>query len=92
MDDEQRRNGSNRVPDDTRRVTPHGFTALKTGTRLDGRYVIQSVIAAGGFGITYVVEHEALGTHYALKEHFPRQFAYRESTNSEVRLRIGTRN
>ena len=62
-----------------------GFAALRTGTRLDGRYVIQSVIAAGGFGITYIAEHEALGTHYALKEHFPRQFAYRDGATLNVR-------
>ena len=65
--------------------TPHGFSALKIGSRLDGRYVVKSVIAAGGFGITYIAEHETLGTQYALKEHFPRQFAYRDGTTSEVR-------
>ena len=50
------------MAEETRRAaTPHGFTALPTGTRLDNRYTIQSVIAAGGFGITYLGRHDALG-------------------------------
>ena len=72
--------------DEARRATtPSGFTALRDGTRLDNRYTIQSVIAAGGFGITYVATHDGLGRAYAIKEHFPRQFAYRDGTTTEVR-------
>jgi serine/threonine protein kinase len=79
-------NGSNGEPDGaTRAATPHGFTALKSGTRLDGRYTIEAVLAAGGFGITYVARHDGLGRVFAIKEHFPRQFAYRDGTTSEVR-------
>ena len=66
-------------------VTPSGFSALHGGTRLDNRYTIQSVIAAGGFGITYVAKHDGLGRTYAIKEHFPRQFAFRDTTSAEVR-------
>jgi serine/threonine protein kinase len=70
---------------ETRRLpTANGFSALPTGAVLD-RYRIDSVIAAGGFGITYLCHHVTLGKPYALKEHFPRQFAYREGTTSEVR-------
>jgi len=69
----------------TRAATPHGFTALKSGTRLDNRYTIEAVLAAGGFGITYIARHDGLGRTFAIKEHFPRQFAYRDGTTSEVR-------
>ncbi|MFM9942434.1 MAG: SUMF1/EgtB/PvdO family nonheme iron enzyme [Hyphomicrobiaceae bacterium] len=61
-----------------------GFTALPSGTRLDGRYVIDSVIAAGGFGITYMARHEALADICAIKEHFPRQFATRNGATGRV--------
>jgi serine/threonine protein kinase/tetratricopeptide (TPR) repeat protein len=64
---------------------PEGFSALSTGTRLSERYVIESVIGAGGFGITYLARHEALGKPYAIKEHFPRQFAFRDGVSATVR-------
>jgi len=68
----------------TRVGVARGFSALPTGARLD-RYVVESVIAAGGFGITYIARHEALGRIVAIKEHFPRQFAFRDGATSEVR-------
>ena len=52
-----------------------GFTALPSGTVLD-RYRIESLIAAGGFGITYLGQHVTLGHSLAIKEHFPRSLAY----------------
>jgi serine/threonine protein kinase/Tfp pilus assembly protein PilF len=64
---------------------PEGFSALSTGTRLSERYVIESVIGAGGFGITYLARHQALGKPYAIKEHFPRQFAFRDGVSATVR-------
>jgi serine/threonine protein kinase/tetratricopeptide (TPR) repeat protein len=64
---------------------PEGFSALSTGTRLSERYIIESVIGAGGFGITYLARHEALGKPYAIKEHFPRQFAFRDGVSATVR-------
>ncbi len=64
---------------------PEGFSALSTGTRLSERYIIESVIGAGGFGITYLARHEALGKAYAIKEHFPRQFAFRDGVSATVR-------
>ena len=64
---------------------PEGFSALSTGTRLSERYVVESVIGAGGFGITYLARHEALGKPYAIKEHFPRQFAFRDGVSATVR-------
>ena len=59
--------------------------ALASGTRFARGYTIQSVIAAGGFGITYLGTHDALQRACAIKEHFPRQFAYRDSASSDVR-------
>ena len=67
-----------------REPTSGGFSALTPGTILE-RYAIERVIAAGGFGITYLCRHTKLGKPYALKEHFPRQFAYRDGATSEVR-------
>lgn len=65
-----------------------GFTALATDSMI-GRYRIDSVIAAGGFGITYLCRHSKLEKIYALKEHFPRQFAYRDGATSEIRSTDG---
>ncbi|MBS0244051.1 MAG: hypothetical protein JSS20_17910, partial [Proteobacteria bacterium] len=62
-----------------------GFSALPKGTELDNRYVIDSVIAAGGFGITYIAHHQTLAKTLAIKEHFPRQFAFRDGVSSDVR-------
>ncbi|MDX2159629.1 MAG: bifunctional serine/threonine-protein kinase/formylglycine-generating enzyme family protein [Hyphomicrobiaceae bacterium] len=73
-------------PDHTTRTpTAHGYSALTSGTRLGDRFTIESVIAAGGFGITYLGRHEALQRECAIKEHFPRQFAYRDGPTSEIR-------
>ena len=69
----------------TRVATQHGFTALRSGLRLGDRYTIEAIIAAGGFGITYVARHDGLDRVYAIKEHFPRQFAYRDGATLEVR-------
>ncbi len=57
---------------------PVRFTALPTGLRLR-HYIVQEAIGAGGFGITYRAEHETLrDKSFALKEFFPRDFAFRE--------------
>ena len=56
-----------------------GFSALSTGARVD-QYIIHSILGAGGFGITYLAEHRALGKMFAIKEYFPRDFGYREGT------------
>lgn len=51
--------------------------ALPIGTTLEG-YVIRDVLGIGGFGITYLAEDEALGKQFAIKEHFPRDYAERD--------------
>ncbi len=59
---------------------PVRFTALPQGTQLR-HYIVHEVLGAGGFGITYRVEHITLrNKSFALKEFFPRDFAYREGT------------
>lgn len=61
----------------TRQTQGGGFTALPRGTHVDA-YVVDTVIGAGGFGITYLAHHATLDKPTALKEYFPRDFAYRE--------------
>ena len=56
-----------------------GFSALSTGARVD-QYIIHSILGSGGFGITYLAEHRALGKMFAIKEYFPRDFGFREGT------------
>ena len=42
---------------------------LKAGTTLQGgKYTIERVIGAGGFGITYYVRHNDLVHYFAIKE------------------------
>jgi serine/threonine protein kinase/regulator of sirC expression with transglutaminase-like and TPR domain len=57
------------------------FVALKSGLEIR-HYVIEEVIGAGGFGITYRARHERLKSKvFALKEFFPREFAARSGTH-----------
>ncbi len=72
--------------DGTRRhQSADGFTALPSGTVLNERFVIDSVLGAGGFGITYLARDRVLGRELAIKEHFPRQFAYRDGGSLRIR-------
>ena len=50
---------------------------LPIGYRLH-QYRIESVLGAGGFGITYKAVHEALQTRAAIKEYFPVEWSYRD--------------
>lgn len=54
-----------------------GFSPLPTGYRL-GELVVQSVLGAGEFAITYLAEHRKTAKRYVLKEYFPRAIAVRE--------------
>lgn len=51
-----------------------------------GRYVVEKVIGAGGFGITYYVRHVELNTHYAVKEFFISGKCVRQADRSTVYL------
>ena len=63
--------------------THSGINTLPIGTRLE-RYVIEEVLGVGGFGITYLAEHELLKKRFAIKEHFPTQFAVRDSASGRL--------
>ncbi len=58
--------------------------ALPTGFSLH-RYQVESVLGAGGFGITYRAIHEALENQVAIKEYFPAEWAYRDHNGTTVR-------
>jgi formylglycine-generating enzyme required for sulfatase activity/serine/threonine protein kinase len=58
--------------------------ALPTGYSLH-RYQIESILGAGGFGITYRAMHEALENEVAIKEYFPAEWAYRDHQGINVR-------
>ncbi len=56
------------------------FLSLKSGLTIR-QYVIEEVIGAGGFGITYRARHDRLQAKiFALKEYFPREYAARTGT------------
>ena len=49
-----------------------------------GKYIIKKVLCQGGFGITYLAEHDLLGIKVAIKEFFMKDFCNREETTSPV--------
>jgi formylglycine-generating enzyme required for sulfatase activity len=56
---------------------------LPVGYRLH-QYRIETVLGAGGFGITYKAVHEALQTRAAIKEYFPVEWSYRDRDEINV--------
>lgn len=54
------------------------FVALSEGTRLVGDYVVEKVLGAGGFGITYLARESDLDRLVTIKEYFPSDFAARK--------------
>jgi len=53
--------------------------ALSPGTELQ-RYRLLEVLGVGGFGVTYLAEHVALGHRVAVKEYLPNELALRHGT------------
>jgi len=53
---------------------------LPSGTVLDGKYRIDRLIGAGGFGMTYAALDLGLNLPVAVKEYYPAQFGMREGT------------
>lgn len=69
---------------------------LRPGVRLDD-YRLLDVLGGGGFSIVYLARHRRFGSHYVIKEYFPRRLARREpdgsvtaqSPDTEARLNRG---
>jgi serine/threonine protein kinase len=61
--------------------------ALPEGTVLVGDYRIKRVLGAGGFGITYLADEQALGRLVTIKEYFPAEFAARRNRSAVPRSR-----
>ncbi len=59
------------------------FSPLPTGTKM-GEVIIQTVLGAGEFGITYIAEHDGTGRRFALKEYLPRAIAFRDGPTVRV--------
>jgi len=60
---------------------------LAKGTNLQsGKYTIERIIGAGGFGITYYARHNGLGYHFAIKEFFISAYCLRNSLQKTVLL------
>lgn len=58
--------------------------ALPPGTELVGDFRIESVLGAGGFGITYLADEIALARSVTIKEYFPTDFAARDHDHGAV--------
>ncbi len=56
------------------------LVALPDGTELTGDYTIRRVLGAGGFGITYLADEQALSRRVSIKEYFPADFAIRDES------------
>lgn len=59
---------------------------LPVDTKLNNRYVIEEMVGAGGFGITYKAKDTFLGSVVAIKEYYPRSIASRNLDTGEVFL------
>lgn len=62
------------------------FAVLPCGSVLQGRYAIGRVMDKGGFGITYLAYDTKLDRKIAIKEYFPRDYAWRSSDTATVTI------
>ena len=62
---------------------------LPQGTVLHNRYMIESLLGHGGFGITYAAHDQLLKVRVAVKEYLPRQLATRGEGRTQVSVYSG---
>ena len=62
---------------------------LPQGTVLNNRYMIESLLGHGGFGITYAAHDQTLKVRVAIKEYLPRQLATRGEGQTQVSVFSG---
>jgi serine/threonine protein kinase len=60
---------------------------LQPGTYLQGdKYRIIDILGNGGFGITYLAEHELAGRNVCIKEFFPKEYYNRDDNSHSISL------
>ena len=57
--------------------------ALRNGTLIE-EFLIERVLGAGGFGVTYLAIDTSLGRQVVIKENLPSQFAFRDISSGTV--------
>jgi hypothetical protein len=62
---------------------PVNTQALPAGTRIED-FVIERVLGAGGFGMTYLARDTRLGRQVVIKENFPAQYCFRDTGSLSV--------
>lgn len=60
--------------------------ALRSGSILNGKYIVGRVLGQGGFGITYLAWDYLLKTRVAVKEFFPESIAIRQTGAAMISL------
>ena len=61
------------------------FRELQPGMTLqDGKYIIERVLGAGGFGITYLAKDNSLGVYVAVKEFFMKDLCSRDEATQTM--------
>ncbi len=58
--------------------------ALRSGSVLNGQYIVGRVLGQGGFGITYIAKDFRTGERVAIKEYLPSEFARRNGSSVQA--------